>query len=238
MRRLSLFCLLPILHLCACRTSDPAAAQLPGEQPEVQPEVSEPTRWPGSAPLPEAAELPEAAPQSAVKPAQPVQPTHAYLLELRQRRAAETDASRRAELDLESARVLWQLEGPGPARGLYEQLAADSAPAIALQSRIASANLGAMDLEQRRAAAAREHLRKALGQSGVAGESRGGAATALPGALEWTTRANLALAEAILEPSPARFQALETAAVALERAGLVDEAQAMRRNRERLGGRN
>ena len=68
--------------------------------------------------------------------------------------------------------------------------------------------------------------------------SSGGAATALPGDLEWITRANLALAEAILEPSPARFQALETAAVALERAGLVDEAQAMRRNRERLAGRN
>jgi hypothetical protein len=92
-----------------------------------------------------------------------------------------------------------------------------------------------MDLEQRRAAAAREHLRKALGQSGVAGKSSGGAATALPGDLEWITRANLALAEAILEPSPARFQALEAAAVGLERAGLAEEAQAMRRNRERLG---
>ena len=72
----------------------------------------------------------------------------------------------------------------------------------------------------------------------MAGESRGGAATALPGALECTTRANLALAEAILEPSPARFQALEALAAELERAGLVEEAQAMRRNRERLGGRN
>ena len=249
MRRLSLFCLLPILHLCACRTSDPAAAHLAGEQAgeqskvqaQAQPHASVPTQLAGSAPLPEAAPLPETAPPSAVKPAQPVQltpprePTRAYLLELRQRRAAQADPSRRAELDLESARVLWQLEGPGPARGLYEQLAADSTPAIALQSRIASANLGAMDLEQRRVAAAREHLRKALGQSGVAGKSSGRAATALPGDLEWITRANLALAEAILEPSPARFQALEALAAELERAGLAEEAQAMRRNRERLG---
>jgi tetratricopeptide (TPR) repeat protein len=147
-----------------------------------------------------------------------VSPTEQDLLAWRRARASEPDPARRAELDLGGAQVLWSLQGPGAARAVYEQLVLHAPPAQAAQ---ACAQLGALELQQGRAAAALLMLERAL-------------AGALPEPLRPMVEGNRALAAAVLEASPVHLAALDAAAQALERAGDLEGAAALRRNRARL----
>lgn len=140
------------------------------------------------------------------------------LLGLREVEAQCTKPSLQRQLQFACARVVQALEGSSVARGLYLALAAGGSD---VAGRAALAQLGAIELSSGDPALAKICLDQA-----VQGD--------LPPAWRWQALGNRALAAAVLQPTLENLAALEPLAQELERAGLAEEAAALRRNRVRL----
>lgn len=143
------------------------------------------------------------------------------LLGLREVQAQCKQASLQRQLQVACARVVGAIEGASAARSLYLAIAAGGSD---LAGRAALAQLGAIELSSGDPALAKICLDQA-----VQGE--------LPPAWRWQALGNRALAAAVLQPTPLNLALLEPLAGDLERAGLAEEAAALRRNRVRLAPR-